>query len=133
MAYTLGQAALAVGKSKGALSKAIKTGRISAKKLDNGSYSIEPSELFRVYSPLPSPTEVNSEPTPQNERLETPKETPRNTQNSNELIELRVKLEAAEKRISDLETDKDAWREQARVLALAPPQKKSWLGKIFSS
>ena len=125
MSYTLGEAAKAVGKSKGTISKAIKSGKISAVKQENGSFRIEAAELHRVYPPVSVTVE--------NERLETPKETPRNTQNSNELIELRVKLEAAEKRISDLETDKDAWREQARVLALAPPQKKSWLGKIFGS
>ena len=53
----------------------------------------------------------------------------------NELIELRVKLEAANTRINDLEKDKEEWREQARVLALAPPSqsKKSWLGRLFGS
>jgi chaperonin cofactor prefoldin len=58
-----------------------------------------------------------------------------NTKKDNELIELRVKLEAANTRINDLEKDKEEWREQARVLALAPPNqsKKSWLGRLFSS
>ena len=49
---TLGQAAKEVGKSKTALTNAIKSGRMSATKLEGGQYSIDPAELFRVYSPV---------------------------------------------------------------------------------
>lgn len=49
MSYTLGEAAKATGKSKPTIQRAIKSGKISAIKLDNGSYQIEPSELHRVY------------------------------------------------------------------------------------
>jgi hypothetical protein len=38
MAYTLGEAAKATGKSKATLSKAIKSGRISATKGDTGAF-----------------------------------------------------------------------------------------------
>lgn len=40
---TLGQAAKEVWRSKTALTNAIKSGRLSANKLDDGSYSIDPS------------------------------------------------------------------------------------------
>lgn len=49
---TLGQAAKEVGKSKTTLTNAIKSGRMSATKLEGGQYSIDPAELFRVYSPV---------------------------------------------------------------------------------
>ena len=49
---TLGQAAKEVGRSKTALTNAIRSGRLSATRLNDGSYSIAPSELFRVYSPV---------------------------------------------------------------------------------
>jgi len=49
---TLGQAAKQVGKSKTALTNAIKEGRINAARLPNGQYEIDPSELFRVYQPV---------------------------------------------------------------------------------
>ena len=49
MAYTLGQAAKAVGRNKATLSAAIKKGRISASKGENGAFRIEEEELFRVY------------------------------------------------------------------------------------
>ena len=123
MAYTLGEAAKAVGKSKGTISKAVKAGKISATKLENGSFSIEAAELHRVYAPVSA--------TVQNEQVATDG----NSEKSNELIELRVKLEAAEKRITDVESDKAEWREQARVLALSPPKndKKGWLNRLFGS
>ena len=52
MSYTLGEAARAVGKSKGTISKAIKSGKISAVKQENGSFRIEAAELHRVYPPV---------------------------------------------------------------------------------
>ena len=49
--FTLGEAAKQAGVSKPTLSKAIKTGRISAEKQPDGSYRIQLAELFRVYPP----------------------------------------------------------------------------------
>lgn len=46
--FSLTQAAKQVGKSKPTISKAIKTGRLSAQKVGNG-YEIDAAELFRVY------------------------------------------------------------------------------------
>lgn len=116
MGYTLGQAAKAVGKSKATLSKAIKSGKMSAVRQDDGSFSIDPSELHRVYPPTP-PSTVHSE------QSETPQETAVNT---NEIIELRVKLEAAHKRIEDLEEDREEWRKQANRLLSHTPQPSLW-------
>ena len=119
MAYTLGEAAKAVGKSKATLSKAIKQGKISAAKNEDGSFSIDPSELHRVY-PV-------SQSTVSTEQYETHNLTPVNTQ---EIIELRVKLEAAQQRISDLEEDRDQWRQQANRLlshtSQTPPSLSLW-------
>ena len=47
MSYTLGEAAKAVGCSKPTLSRAIKNGKMSAQRLDDGSYRIDPVELER--------------------------------------------------------------------------------------
>ena len=47
MSYTLGEAAKAVGFSKPTLSRAIKNGKLSASRLDDGSYSIDAAELER--------------------------------------------------------------------------------------
>lgn len=115
MSYTLGDAAKAVGKSKTTLHRAIKSGRISATKSDDGSYSIDPSELHRVFPPV---TQV------------TPSEAlPRNVteHQSNTLETLRIQLEAQKKErererellqetIADLREDRDKWRQQATAL-----------------
>jgi excisionase family DNA binding protein len=54
--FSLTAAAKEVGKSKPTISKAIKTGRLSAKRVGQG-YEIDASELFRVY-----PKATQSEP-----------------------------------------------------------------------
>lgn len=112
MVYTLGEAAKATGKSKATISKAIKSGRISASKGDNGAFSIDPSELHRVY-PIPA----------HNEQEETPKLTGVNTGDSSLIRELQARLEAAHERltdkesvITDLKEDRDRWRQQATTL-----------------
>ena len=48
MKFTAGQAAKEVGKSLPTISKALKTGRLSAEKVGN-KYEIDASELFRVW------------------------------------------------------------------------------------
>ncbi|MFU1684439.1 helix-turn-helix domain-containing protein [Phaeobacter piscinae] len=112
MAYTLGEAAKATGKSKATISKAIKSGKISAPKGENGAYKIDPSELFRVYEPNRS--------TEQKETLETPIG---NTNNSVDFKLLEAKLEAAEQRLQDrddqlhdMREQRDRWQQQATAL-----------------
>lgn len=112
MMYTLGDAAKATGKSKATISKAIKSGRISAAKDETGAFQIDPAELHRVYPPA-----VSSE---QNETL---KETPHGQEKSGLIMELQARLEAATERladkdgiISDLREDRDKWRHQATAL-----------------
>lgn len=109
MKLTLGEAAKETTVSKGTLSKAIKSGKISAHKNEDGSFAIDPAELFRVF-----PKQVE---TPQAERSETPVETHGNTL---EMARLQVELEAAQREavilrdtVVDLRTDRDAWRQQA--------------------
>ena len=115
MSYTLGDAAKAVGKSKTTLHRAIKSGRISATKLENGSYAIDPSELHRVFPPVTAGTPDESF-----HRNDT-------EQQSNTLETLRIQLEMHEKErererallqetIADLREDRDKWRQQATAL-----------------
>ena len=124
MGYTLGEAAKACRMSKATLSKAVKSGKISATKNADGSFSIEAVELHRVY-----PITVE---TVESEQYETPKSTQVNTKISNEMLMLQMNLEAAHQRISDLETDKEAWRLQAtRLLALSHDSKRGLLSRLF--
>src|SRR3954466_12386355 len=50
---TLGQAARLTGLGKTTITRAIKAGKISATRREDGSYEIDPSELSRVYSIRP--------------------------------------------------------------------------------
>ena len=52
MKYTAGQAAEATGFSTATITRAIKKGKISAVKDASGAWSIDPSELHRVFPPL---------------------------------------------------------------------------------
>ncbi len=49
MKYTIGTAAKATGKAKSTISRDVKEGTISAEKNEDGSFSIDASELIRVY------------------------------------------------------------------------------------
>lgn len=58
VAYTLGQAARAADVSKTTIQRAIKSGRLSASRQEDGSYVIDPAELHRVF---PSDGHADSE------------------------------------------------------------------------
>lgn len=127
MAYTLGEAAKATGKSKATISKAIKSGRISAIKRDTGEFQIEPAELHRVY-----PITVHSE------HKETPETPPDKSDNDGLIRELRARLEAAQERLADKETviedlreDRDRWRQQATALLSNDIKPKSFFKRML--
>jgi predicted site-specific integrase-resolvase len=58
MSYTLGTAAKATGKSRATIQRAIKNGKISARKNESGQYEIDPAEILRVY-PAKQPNETD--------------------------------------------------------------------------
>lgn len=47
--FTMGQAAKEVGTSKTSIHRAIKSGKLSASRNDDGTFAIDPAELFRAY------------------------------------------------------------------------------------
>ena len=129
MGFTLGEAAKQTGKSKATLSRAIKNGRISAHKLDDGSFSIEPSELFRVYKRLPTETAV----TPTNATPETTRNPLSTPEKDIEIATLKAELHAAKEKIDDLRSladeireDREEWRKQANRLLSHTPQPSLW-------
>ena len=141
MAYTLGEAAKATGISKASISRAINSGRISATKKDDGSFSIEPVELHRVYPPK-SAAPVT----------ETPFETLRNgnadTRNGSDSNVLQARLDAALEQLRDRDgtiddlrrrldqSDEERREAQARVIGLlagtGPTEsKRGFFGRLF--
>ena len=119
---TLSQAAKASGKSKSTLSRAIKMGRLSAARLDDGNFSIDPAELFRVY-PATTKNPYDEHPV---EQGATP--VPAELKSRISMLELLLEKEreavarereisAREREISaDLKEDRDRWRQQAASL-----------------
>ena len=57
---TLGEASKACNVTKSGISKAIKSGRLSAYKNDIGQYEIDPAELFRVFPVKAGNSEPNN-------------------------------------------------------------------------
>lgn len=112
---TLGQAAKAVGKSKSTLTRAIQSGRLSAQRLEDKSYRIDPSELSRVFD-LKTPETVSdaNHATPELDLEEHP-------------AVLKVKLEAAQAALErERELSEDLTRRldraEERVLMLSAPK-----------
>jgi len=119
MSYTLGSAAKATGKSKTTIQRAITKGRISASKDDIGRYVIEASELHRVF-PLVSHATV-ARPS-HSDTMRPLGETP-----------LQVKIEALDamldrerEALSEMRSDRDAWKQQATALLGVPEKKRRW-------
>lgn len=113
MAYTLGQAAKATGKSKAGISQAIATGRITAGKDDIGRWQIEPSELHRVYAPKGQGVTMNA-----------PQSDPNQTA---EIAHLKATVEGLERLCRQIEGERDNLRDQNTRLAtlLSAPQPSS--------
>lgn len=119
MKFTLGQAAVEVGRNKSTISRDIARGRISAEKKPDGSYLIDASELFRVY---------------EKRKDSSSKATVAHVLDHSgvaaENVVLRSQLEAAlqrngdkeqmlhdkEKQLEDIQKDRDHWRKQATYL-----------------
>lgn len=85
---TLGQAAEMCGWSKGALSKAIKSGQMSAHAKTKAGFQLDPAEVLRVF---PRKTETQS-----SEQLETPQKRTGNSDLSAEVEALRQQIATAE-------------------------------------
>lgn len=110
MKYTLGTASKATGKAKSTILRAIKSGTISATKID-GSYEIDPSELHRVFpATVANPPPQNSE-NPQEEQAATlracleilERERVREREQMQATIDdLRARLDRAEDRVQSL-------------------------------
>lgn len=127
MAYTLGEAAKATGKSKATISKAIKSGRISAFKDETGTFHIDPAELHRVYAPTVS-----------FEHEETQGKLVSKAENDGYIRELQARLEAVQERLADKETvisdlreDRDKWRQQATALLVDQRPKSGFWAQLI--
>lgn len=114
------QAAKEVGKSIPTITRAIKKGKLSAAKTEEGGYQIDPAELFRVW-PAAKP-----DATPERDNA-TGKKLGHATQKNADVtggLEAEVKflkqlLEDRDGTIADLKDQRDKWQEQAKTLLIS--------------
>lgn len=120
MVYTPRTAAEAVGMTRQGILKAIRTGRISAKKNPVGEWEIDPAELHRVYPPLKLDAGNDNGSVADGIQPETAA-----LQAQIEGLKAMVALmeqergrerNAAAETIDDLRKDRDHWRHQATAL-----------------
>lgn len=144
MQHTLGTAAKATGLSKATIHRAIKSGKLSALRQDDGSFKIDPSELARVYELRVNETLE----TVSSQRVVRQSETPTETVEQHELaIKLaRLEVEIAglkdvvrlqKDQVEDLRTERDrllgqveaAHRLLTHEQAQIPQKRKWWFGR----
>lgn len=129
---TLGQAARLTGTSKTTLTRAIKAGRLSATRHDDGSYGIDPSDLARVYDiihEIPATSSATGavvhQATPPRDHGATP-ETPALQA---EIEGLRAQLALMRDQLADVKDQRDGWRRQAETLLLQDQRpRRGWFG-----
>ena len=114
MKLTAGQAAKAVGVSTATITRAIKRGRISAAKDEDGAWRIEPAELHRTFPPVTSQADTQSV-------MQSGAIPSQEGEMQVELARMEERLHAAEERREMAERDRDAWRAQAERLTMALP------------
>ena len=103
MALTLAQAAQATGLNRTTILRAIKSGKVSGTKHEDGSWTVEPVELHRVF---PAWTQ-------------TPSAVLQAAQPDLLVSELRAQL-------AEMRAQRDAWQQQAERLALPKATAESW-------
>jgi len=114
--YTLGTAAKKANVAKSTISAAIKKGELSvAERVGNG-FRIDPAELDRWMGLRPAERSADA-PTEQNE-------TPNFAALDAQIDGLKALLAEKDRRISDLETDRDDWKKQAQTLALTDQSRR---------
>jgi hypothetical protein len=97
MAYSLKQAADAIGRTMPTILRAIQSGKISAGKNEVGEWEIEPAELHRVYPPVAQGV--------------TPTVTP-DAEETVELLLLRQELAAQAERLTAVQEERERERRQ---------------------
>jgi hypothetical protein len=116
---SLTQAAKATGKSKSTINRAIKSGKLSATRHTDGSYSIEGAELSRAF-------QIGTDSGSRWAALAPPTEPTIATILEAENAALRAALEREREVLNDLRSDRDAWRQQATNLLGRPKKSLTW-------
>ena len=129
---TLGQAARLTGTSKTTLTRAIKAGRLSATRRDDGSYGIDEAELSRVYT-VKVVTPATGAVTGTVVHHATHERDPGDALALRAEIDgLKAQLALMREHADELRHQRDGWQHQAeasqRLLADQRPARRGWFG-----
>jgi hypothetical protein len=127
-AYTLGQAARACGRSKSALSRDVKSGKLSAIRNPDGSLGIDPAELHRLYEPVSHGTHPSNGKWDESQ----PRTAVAGTGFEHRQIELlRERVAADAETIRDLRGRLDREAEERRRMFAILTERRSWWRRWF--
>lgn len=132
MAYTLGDAAKATGKSKETIASAIRSGRISAVRDGTGTFRIDPAELHRIYPRTVYSDTMEAAPTPANtvEKIISAGSI-KDGGGAETVSALQAHLSEKEAIIAELREERDRWRQQATALLASYPPQKGVFARLF--
>lgn len=127
MGYSLGQAARAAGRSKTTINRAIKSGKLSASRREDGSYEVDPAELTRAY-----PGTGNGA-VQMVQSVTVEEVSPSWVQLRGERDRYRALAEVHEETIRDLRARLDSEAEERRrlIALLTAPERRSWWRRWF--
>lgn len=114
MKYTAGQAAKATGVATATITRALKSGKISGQKDNNGAWIIDPAELHRVFPPV----SLKEHEKPFMKQNATPYGVDERASESNAL---QREIQVLRETLADVREDRDKWRDMAERLSIAPP------------
>jgi DNA-binding MurR/RpiR family transcriptional regulator len=132
MPYTLAEAAKATGTNKTTILRAIKSGKVSGTKDEQGTWLVEPAELHRVYPPAELRSAAGSDAT---HRYAPPVAPAMDAQ----IAALRDTAELLRTQLDDVRKDRDHWRDQAQAVTrqladarapVAAPAPRPWWKRI---
>jgi excisionase family DNA binding protein len=114
---SLREAAQQTGTNKSTIWRAIKSGRMSATRLDDGGFAIDPAELFRVFEPQQSEQRREQRRAGQGTTADLQQETTPATPATDELALKVAALDAEVRGLKELLTEvrqsRDQWQAQA--------------------
>lgn len=128
----MGEAAKLASVSKSTLTRAVKAGRLSAKRDETGAYRVEVSELERVY-PLQAHQSVPNETVHHAPEREAVSDAPVNAALEAQIEGLKAQLDLMRDALDDAREQRDGWQRQAenaqRLLPdLNVPPRRRWFG-----
>lgn len=131
MGLSLREAAKEAGVSKSTVLRAIQNGRLSAARTEDGGYSIEPVELFRVYEPGKADrtgTDAEGQDAPANQNTPDPMIAVLQEQVSS----LKEILRRADAVTDEVRQDRDKWRSmaEAQQRQITDARAKSWWQRL---